>query len=240
MPLLKDVRSLFRRKQKPVTMDLSGTQAERLAEAVRGAQALEPVKNETVEPPVPQPRKEIARNRDHEEVMELVRKIGDHLDGQVSHSQQTLQLMEHLPRALDSLPEINRQNAHLLDALHEHFGQARQREEAHNSTLGTIAQTSEHQVELLALVQQKLEAGGRTADRINETLGALQQALTEMTHSNSRAADTLSDMAKIAHRRETDLAATLTRTQRWLTVAVIICGGASAIALIIAAIAMMN
>ena len=175
------------------------------------------------------------RTNQTEEVMGLVRKIGDHLDHQTTRTERLLGLMDRMPQALDALPEINRQNARLLDALHDHFQQASGRETSLNTTLSQITKASGHQTEVLGLVQQQLDANDRHTQQLTDTLGAMNKALTNLADSNTNTVDVVARLTESSTRRETDLAAMLGRSQRWMLAAVLLCS-VGAIAAVAAAV----
>jgi hypothetical protein len=243
MPLLRDVRNIFRRRRRPVVIDL--------ADAPDHADPLEPADGAGAAPdpgpdlgpldravePKPMRGRVISESaRSYDEVMGTVRKIGSHLDSQSERTERLLGLMDRLPPALASLPELNRQNARLLDALHDHFVQARGREDTLNETLSTMNQTSGRQTEVLGLLQQQVEAGSRTTARLTETLDTLRGALSDLAESNTRSAEVLGAVSDAAAERETALVASLGRMQRWMIAAVIICGAAAVTAVVTAVV----
>lgn len=229
MPLLKErVRTLFRRR-KPVEIDISETGA--------GASGSDRATGLIESKPS---RTRSATERAQEEVLALVRRIGDHLDGQTTRTERLLEVMDRLPQALDALPEINRQNARLLESLHEHFGQAKRREEAMNSVLGSLTETSVRQTDVLGLVQQHLDANSQSAATLSASLDTLHRGLSDLAESNSRSTLVLERISNAAAEREMDLSRTLGRTQRWMIVAVAFCGAASVMAIIVAVMALVK
>jgi ABC-type transporter Mla subunit MlaD len=239
MHLLRDVRSLIRRRFRPVRIDLTGTQAESLADAAPDDDEPADLRSDSAIEPKPARARssvaEVARNQ--EEVMSLVRKIGDHLDAQTGRTQRLLHLMERMPQALDALPEINRQNSRLLDSLHDHFEQSRRREEMLNSTLTTIGEASGRQTEVLSLVQQQLDTNSQASLTMTETLGDLRRSLSELAQSNTQTSDVLAKIAEDTDRRETTLSEALGRTQQWMIIAVACCAVASLAAIVAAIVA---
>ncbi len=228
MPLLKDrVRTLFRRR-KPIEIDISDTQAGGLNGGEIGLIETKPMR----------PRS--AAERAQDEVLALVRRIGDHLDGQTSRTERLLEVMDRLPHALDAVPEINRQNARLLEVLHEHFAQSKRREETMNAALGSLTETSMRQTDVLGLVQRHLDANGRTAATLSASLETLHRGLSDLAESNSHSALVLERISDAAAERENGLQRTLARTQRWMIVAVAFCGAASAMAIVVAVLALVQ
>lgn len=223
MPSLRDIRRLFHRRSRPVVVDVSGTQAEGLAGA-RGDGEISVAVNAPgkrrqarglggmVEPKPLRPRGNRDVGANLEEVMCLVRQIGVHLESQGERSDRLFGLIERLPEALDALPEINRQNAHLLDALDGHFNQTQAREEALTSTLG----------------------------RMTDTQDLLREALTDLARSSSQSTEVLCRMADSTARRESETTVLLMRSQRWLVAIGLCCGMASLAALAVACLALLK
>jgi ABC-type transporter Mla subunit MlaD len=234
MPLLTDVRSLFRRKRKPLEIDIRDARPE----AVNGeATSLDdPSPGRTAIEARPVRGRSIAdANGNLHEIMGLVRKISEHLDGQTDRTERMLQLIDRMPQALDALPEINRQNARLLESLHAHLDQARRREEALNNTLGTITEAAKHQTEVLGLVQQQLDHSSQSSVQLTNTLGNLRQSLSDLAQANKHSSEVLSKMAEATGERENRLTETLSRTQRWI-IAGVLCASVASIAAIATAI----
>jgi chromosome segregation ATPase len=239
MPLIKDVGRLFRRRRRPVEIDLTSTQAGGLATT-----ADEPGNGNAsgelamIEPkPVRERRGE---SRTHQEVLGLVQRIGEHLDQQSQRAERMVELMDRIPAMLDALPEISRQNATLVEALHDHFAQAKRREEALGATLSTITDTSERQTDVLGLIQQQLDSNSHTAQQFQGTLDNLRCALSDLADSNTRSSDVLLQMSEQRDAREAEFRETLSRTQAWTVAAMIACSMVSVAAVIVAAIALFG
>lgn len=239
MPLLEDVRSMFRRRRRSIAMDLTDTQAGGLAGA---NDQLEPTADgddaganiHLVEP------KPVRARGGQDEIMGLVRRIGEHLDSQSERTERLLNVVDRLPQALDALPEINRQNARLLESLHDHFAQTQRREEMLGSAMSTISETSGRQTEVLGLVQQQLDSNRETASTLGTTLETLQHAIGNLAESNGRSAQVLARMSETAAERENELSTTIARTQRWMICAVFVCGAASVIAVAVAVFSLLR
>jgi len=240
MPLLRDVQSLFRRKRPATRIDLAGTQAERLSAVVRAAEIPIHTPERAIEPAVPEPRTGDNGRRKEDELMGLMRKIGDRLDGQRHTSGRLVELLEHLPPALESVPEIHRQNANLLESLHEHFSQTGRREEALNRALAVMTESADRHTQVLTLIQQRLDTTADTTGQLTDMLDRLRGTLDELARTHSRSSQMLTDMTESTQRRESDMIAMLGRTQRWMIAALLICGLASITGAIIASAALMS
>jgi chromosome segregation ATPase len=220
MPL--SLRSLFRRRE-PIDLMASDRM-----EPEQGRTAAATIEAKPVPPRV---RSLAEMQRTHDEVMMLVRKISDHLDDQASRHERLQEVLERLPGALEVLPEINRQNARLLDILTENLDQARRRENGLGETLARISESAGRQTEVLGLLREQLDVTNHSAGHISEVLGEFQSTLGALAQSNARTVDVLSGMAVEAQRREVTLERAMGRWQRWMIAALCVSGGASVAAL---------
>lgn len=207
MPMLEGIRNLFRGKKDPVAIDLTDDAGEIPSDFDGDRTAL------TVDR---RPKRSMAELQNgYEEVMGLVRKVSDHLDTQTHRTEKMLTLMERMPQALDALPEINRQNARLLESLNEHLSQAKARESALNETLRSLGESSAQQTEVLGLLQQQLDLSVQSAEKMSHTLGSFSEALTNLATANNRSTDVLARIVDAADEREARMAAMVTRSERW-------------------------
>lgn len=242
MPILQDLRGLFTRR-KPVEMDISGTQAAALAERTRWDDASAPslIHEAPLERRNGKPKpstSELPQRID--EVMGLVRQIGSHLEAQNKQTDQLLEHLERLPRALDALPEINRQNARLIEIVSEHLDHARRREGALNDTLSGLSESATRQTEVLGLLQQQLDTNSHATETLVDHLGGFREALGDLAATNERTAKMLGHLSSSSERRENELSAMLASTQKWMMAAMIGCAATSATAIIVAAIALFR
>lgn len=242
MPLLQDLRGLFTRR-KPVEVDISHTQAAGLRDASRWND--ESGELPAVDLPIER-RNGKARHNPAElpqrldEVMDLVRQIGSHLETQADRTGDLLHHLERLPRALDALPEINRQNARLIEIVSEHLNHARRRDDVLNDTLAGLSEASTRQTEVLGLLQQQLDANNATSTTLGEHLSGFRDALRGLAASNDRTGKLLVDVATANERREGELTRMLAQSQKWVIGAMIGCAATSAAALTVAAIAIFR
>jgi methyl-accepting chemotaxis protein len=232
MTFLPGLRGMFTRRRPVVEIEVVGGQ---VGATATGRQRDEPVVEALpADPPRELTRPEPTPSRGSDEVIGLVRKIGDHLDKQAEHTQRLDSLIEQLPEAMEALPEINRQNSRLLDVLGDHLERSRSREDALQSTLGRMNEASNHQTEVLGLVRQQLDTSNRAAGQMTETLGSVRQTLTDLSDSTTQSVHMLSEMVQMSEQRSTDLTHLVARTQRWMLVAIACCGVVSVASLVVA------
>lgn len=201
MPMLDRVRKLFGNR-KPVAIDLS--------EDEQASQALAA----TEQPPSRQ-RSLAQLQQGYDEVMGLVRKVNDHLDAQTQRTEQMLEMVEKLPAALEAIPEINRQNARLIELVSEHLREGKRRDNELNQSLEKLSSSSTQQTEVLGLLQQQFDASTQSSQQMTETLGSFSKCLSDLAATNNRSTDILSKIVQENEQREVRMAEMARRSDRW-------------------------
>ncbi|MHC4990831.1 MAG: hypothetical protein ACYTGC_07600 [Planctomycetota bacterium] len=228
MAVLMDIRNLLRRKKDHASLNGEVTRSESDRSSLA---TVEPKVN--VSTPAPKGRSLSELQRGHEEVMGLVRKIGDHLDDQSQRHRTLDEVMGQVPAALEVLPDINRQNARLLELLVDYLDQGKQRDRSLSDTLERVSDSSRQQSEVMGLVQQHLDAHNHSTRQVAETLGEFRQTMTDLGESNSRAVEVLDRMGRSAEARDARMEMVLRRTQTWMIVVAACCGLAAITALVV-------
>lgn len=224
MGLMSGIRSLFKRNE-PVVVDLAGPRPQPRespmlhlrtdAESGDGRSAMLEIKS------TGGPRSLADLQRGYGEVMDLVRKISDHLDAQSTRTAQVSAVIERLPQVIEQLPELNRHNARLLDVLGDHLERAKSRDSSISAALTHLNETSSHQSEVLGLIQRQLDTTQQSNSRIADALTDLRQSLNDMTANSNRSMATMASLADAGAARDTRLASLLGRMQRWVIAAVV-------------------
>ncbi|TVQ52165.1 MAG: hypothetical protein EA377_10925 [Phycisphaerales bacterium] len=240
MPIMDGLKRFFTRRENPVAVDLNTPPERNENHATENSAVQEPPRPELIEARPSKPRNLAELQRGYDEIMGLVRKIGDHLDSQSERTERLVELMDRLPETLDALPEINRQNARLLEVLTEHLTQVKSREDNLTSTLQRMSNASNHHTEVLGLLQQQLDQNGRASQQMTETLSGFREALTGLAGTNTRSADLLSKIAENSQERESQLITMFERSQRWMMGIAIGIGTLAAIGIVLGVIALMN
>ncbi len=225
MPLLRDVRSLFRRKSRSTDVNIGDAHARSLA---RMAEPGNGTDLRTIEPKTSE-----QSLRDPQAVVELLDRLGEHLRDQTEHSGRIIELLDRLPDALDALPDISRQNAGMLEVLHEQSAQSKRSAETLNTTLNKVGQATGQQAEVLGLIQQQLDTSSQRTTQMVETLTDMRQGLGDLAESNTRFAETLTKISQTSAKRESDLRTALGQTQRWLIIIAACCAAASLTAILV-------
>ncbi len=158
----------------------------------------------------------------------LAEKVDKHLDTQEERSRRLLEIAESLPTALESLGSIGAGQAELRGAVSE-LAQAFRDGQA--STQKGLSM----QIESLGRVEGLIAEANSSQQEIRSSIESLSSAFTEITESNKRLGDTLTDMKRRDSERELRLEAANARTHKLLMGVVIggaVIGGLAVLALV--------
>ncbi len=244
MSLLTDLKNLFLRRKQPVVVDITQTQAGAFAssaeavEAPDGAQSAKAA--QTTEPKSPKAKPTPAPRRSNDAVASQLREITERVETQSDQVRQLVQLQEQVPRALETLGNLNRHSAQLVELATDQSESAKSQYASFNAALGQIRGSSEHQIEVLGLIQQQTDATTRSVREIAEAMENINRGLVEIADNVRGAIDMLSVLDRSGEDAQTRLGDFVARSQRWTVLAMAGCAAASVLAVIVAAIALIQ
>lgn len=158
----------------------------------------------------------------------LAEKVDKHLDTQEERSKRLLEIAESLPTALESLGSIGEGQAELRGAVSELATAFR---DGQASTQKGLAM----QLESLGRVEGLIAEANDSQKEIRSSIESLSSAFTEITESNKRLGDTLTDMKRRDSEREQRLETANAKTHKLLMGVVIggaVIGGLAVLALV--------
>ena len=244
MSLLTDLKNLVLRRKQPVVVDLTQTQAGELAAGAESVQAAEPSQSSTVaqtaEPKSPKIRPSHTPRRSNDELASALREITERVDTQSEQMRQLVQLQEQIPRGLDTLGNLNRHNAQLVELSTDQLESAKSQYSSLNTALGQIRGSSEHQIEVLGLIQQQTDATTRCVREIAESMETINRGLAEISDNVRGAIDMISVLDRSGEDAQSRLGDFVAKTQRWTVLAMAGCAAASILAVIVAAVALIQ
>ncbi|MEE8153456.1 MAG: hypothetical protein V3T53_00685 [Phycisphaerales bacterium] len=244
MSLLTDLKNLLLRRKQPVVVDLTQTQAGALASSAEAAEAPDAAQSarvaQTAEPKSPKAKPSPAPRRSSDDVASQLREITERVETQTEQMRQLVQLQDQVPRGLDTLGNLNRHSAQLVELATDHSESAKSQYSSLNTALGQIRVASEHQIEVLGLIQQQTDATTRSVREIAEAMENINRGLVEIADNVRGAIDMLSVLDRSGEDVQTRLGDFVARTQRWTVLAMAGCAAASILAVIVAAIALIQ
>ncbi len=242
MSLLTDLKNRFLRRKQPVVVDLTQTQAGGLA--AEAVQAAEPSQSsavaQTAEPKSAKIKPSPAPRRSNDDIASALREITERVDTQSEQMRQLVQLQEQVPRALDTLGNVNRHNAQLVELSTDQLESSKSQYSSLNTALGQIKGSSEHQIEVLGLIQQQTDATTRCVREIVESMETINRGLAEISDNVRGAVDMISVLDRSGEDAQSRLGDFVAKTQRWTVLAMAGCAAASILAVIVAAVALIQ
>lgn len=159
---------------------------------------------------VPKSKNEIIADlqKNYAEVMELIRKVSNHLDRESERSERLMEIAEKIPAALETLPELRAQNEEVIIALRQAAAETAKRDEA-------AAQT-------LELLGDRMDEARESDRQLVGTMAEFRGTLREMADSSEKTGETLAVMNERNVAREQELQNILLLTKRWITIATVV------------------
>jgi len=164
-----------------------------------------------------------AQARTYEQMAKLIERIDQHLDAQAERSGRMVALLEKLPDALTSIPEIRRHGEKIATSLEQHFQSQQDRDERLRTTLAELSAGTGQQAEALTLIQREIRAGRERESQMAEVLSDFRDTLTSVSATNEQSIVALRELASAARQRQSRLTAVLEKQSR---VVMIIAGAA--------------
>jgi hypothetical protein len=177
---------------------------------------------------------------DYREVIELVRAVRTHLDMQAMRSDRMLELMSRVPDVLSALPETNRNQARMLEAMQIHFEQQGRASHRLNEALGNLAMSAEHQSQVLGLIQQQLDSRSESEQQLTGTFTAMNQTLAHLGESTAASAQAMRSLTQRSDESDRRVEQVMEKTTKQMTLMMSIGYGLAGFAMLLALIAMFR
>lgn len=158
----------------------------------------------------------------YNDVVELMHSVRDRLDEQSDRSDQLMQILARLPEAIDALPETNRNQARMLEALQTHLDRQDRQATTLNKSLGDLATATEHQGQVMSVIQRQIEMNHKIDQEMLKGFGAMGTTLERLNDASQFSNETLqkvTEQSKTADENLRKLMKTSTRNMTLLSVA---------------------
>ncbi len=250
MSLLIEIRNLLSRKKPPVVVDLSVAQVQ---EPVKSDIVAEPQVINDDDPslatasgtstPDAKPTKSrtaLGMKRSADEVVILLRDIAERTGSQTEQIRNLVELSDQLPRGIESLGNLNRHSVQLLELSTDQAENTKSQFSTLNASLSQIRVSSEHQTEVLGLIQQHADTNARTAREFAEGIENLNRNLVEISEGVRNAIDSISALDRSGEDAQTRLGDFISKTHNWTIIAISASALASILAIAVAIIALFK
>jgi len=165
-------------------------------------------------------------SRNYQEVLQLVRKVSDHLDKEEEREQRVSELatkVDGITAALDAMPERINANA----------------SELNHKLVSAIDRQSQSQNEALGRVVEQTKKSGEAQGKLVSTMAEFRETMHDVSKSGERSNEILAEMGRNANETREEIAQLVITSKRWTTVAMVASLSIAVVAIVIAVIAII-
>lgn len=181
-----------------------------------------------------------SRGNDRDEIRKMVENIGSTLDRHADRSDRIVELLNDVPARLEVIPEMSRRQVHLVDAVQDHLNQIAKRDEQMQSTISTLAETSQRHTAALEAIREQLATNHRGTEQLGDAVNGLEQSLVQLTKTQTLSNEVMVGIGEEAKSREVEFTRHVQNASRWMITAVICCCGAALAAVATAVLAVVT
>ncbi|MAY75032.1 MAG: hypothetical protein CMJ31_10020 [Phycisphaerae bacterium] len=169
--------------------------------------------------------------KNYTEVLTLVRKVDGHLDEQRDRADRMMSIAEASSRKLDALPELAEQNRRVADAIVQLVELTKAGQVDAKTTADRLSKTAIQQLEAaqqqtsaMMSVQSAVQKSGEAERELAASVNAFGESMHGVSTATRDLGESISSMRETDAAREQELAGLVRSSQRWLIVAVMLCG----------------
>jgi hypothetical protein len=137
------------------------------------------------------------------EVAGLIRGVRGQLNRQSDRSQRIIELMQSIPESIGTLPEINRNQKKMVEAIHTQLERDEHPHAELSRSLGSLTDLCQRQAQMMGLVQQRMDLSQQTDAKVVSGLKAMNQAMRQVGESGLSQSQTLREL--LEQRRVSDM-----------------------------------
>ncbi len=155
--------------------------------------------------------------RGYNEMLDTVQALRRHMDEQAQRSQRLLDLMEGLPEALRSLPELTRHQTRTLEAIHGQIQGQSESTQRLGTALSELATATSHQQAAIGQMHDQMQANRQSSDALMDSLGGLSETMGRMTDASRANVDAVNRIAEQTAANESRTTELFRRSQKHAT-----------------------
>ncbi|MHC4993894.1 MAG: hypothetical protein ACYTGQ_02475 [Planctomycetota bacterium] len=163
-----------------------------------------------------------ARAENLNEVAGLIRGVRGQLNRQSDRSQRIIELMQSIPESIGALPEINRNQKRLVEAINTQLTLDERHHAELTRSLKSLTDICERQAQMMGLMQQRMDLSQQTDAKVVGGLKAMNQVLRQVGESGLTQSQTLRELLeqrRVSDMRLEQMVAEQTRTNRTMLIA---------------------
>lgn len=170
----------------------------------------------------------------YDQVVDLLGNVRTHMEQQSQRSERLLTMLEGMPEAIKTLPEVTRNQTRTLEAIQGNL----ETQTHHNGRLADaldgLSRTTEQHEQAMTAIGQQLDAGQQTSERMLDSFGALGGTLNQMSDSNEASADMLRRIAEQDSKAAEQVRELFLRNQKHMTTMSVVSWSLAIVALTVA------
>ena len=151
------------------------------------------------------------------EVVETMKAVRSHLDEQSHRSDRMLELMQHLPEVLQSIPEANRTQSRMLEAIHENLGRSNDTAAKLSEAISGLTSAAGSQERTLTSIHEHLVEEDQTRHKLNEGVAGLNDTLGHVVASNAATRDAMGTVVEQSRVNDEQMRELYSRSQKTTT-----------------------
>lgn len=157
------------------------------------------------------------------EVVETMQSLRTHLQQQSDRSEKMLELMRDLPAAIRSIPESNRTQTSMLEAIHANLDRQNQTTDQLAEAIASLATASSHQQRSLSSIDTHLVEEHESRGRLGEGVEALNDTLGQVTASNTATRESMGAVVEQTRVNDERMRTMVQRSQKMNTAMLLLC-----------------
>ncbi|MBI1367832.1 MAG: hypothetical protein GC162_04175 [Planctomycetes bacterium] len=152
------------------------------------------------------------------EVVDLMKTVREHLSTQSQRSARLLELMQHLPEALQSLPEHSRNQARMLEVMQMQVEQQNRHASHFAQSISALTRVSEQHTQIMGCIQQHMDAATQNDAQLLGSFSAMNHTLEDLSESTRASSAALRSVTEQAQSAEQRMQQLMERQSRQMTV----------------------
>ncbi len=156
--------------------------------------------------------------RGFDELVELIQTLRSHMNQQSQRADRMLDIMERLPMALEALPETNRNQARLVEALHTYLEQHGKQTYRLHEAVGSLARATEQQSGVLNLMQAQVQDSRELDQQRFASINAVNESLHHLGANSEMSIETLRRICESSQQNDSRMEHLIERQARHMNV----------------------
>lgn len=150
------------------------------------------------------PAKRSARGREaaiqrleegYTQVLDTMQSLRQHMEAQAQRSDKLISMMEGIPEVLRSIPETNKRQTEVLQAMQGHIESQSKTTNQLSTALTDLAGVTERQQTALTEFQKQMDASRASTESLRDSLGILSETMETMTDASKSNVDAVNAIA---------------------------------------------